>query len=225
MITSAGTVKITPDAIEVPAEAPVCTMLFSRMPPPPSARSTAIETTAAGMAEAGYDVLNDVVLNVDRAMDLHAGDMVEALEPFLGYQMTGNAEVDARSREMIEAYVGARWVTHVLPGGERAGMLYGAACSLVIALVAGKPLGFEWSASYVASLLYLAVFGSVSAFAGYLTLPERIGPARAAYIGVMVPIVALVISALFEGYTWRTQTWLGIALSMTGNVIILRRMK
>jgi uncharacterized protein len=74
-----------------------------------------------------HHLLNDVVLNVDRAMDLHAGDMVEALEPFLGYQMTGNAEVDDRSREMIEAYVGARWVTHVLPGGERAGMLYGAA--------------------------------------------------------------------------------------------------
>jgi hypothetical protein len=31
---------------------PVCTMLFSRMPPPPSARSTAIDTTAAGIAEA-----------------------------------------------------------------------------------------------------------------------------------------------------------------------------
>jgi predicted deacylase len=28
---------------------------------------------------------------------------------------------------MIDAYTGTRWVTHVLPGGERAGMLYGAA--------------------------------------------------------------------------------------------------
>jgi hypothetical protein len=52
MITSAGTVKITPDAIDVAADAPVCTMLFSRIPPPPSARSTAIDTTAAGIAEA-----------------------------------------------------------------------------------------------------------------------------------------------------------------------------
>jgi drug/metabolite transporter (DMT)-like permease len=103
------------------------------------------------------------------------------------------------------------------------GMLYGAACSLVVTLAAGKPLGFEWSASYAASLLYLALFGSVVAFAGYLTLLERIGAARAAYIGVMVPIVALVISALFEGYTWRAQTWLGIALSIAGNVVILRR--
>ncbi len=51
-ITSAGIVKITPDASEAPAEPPVCTMLFSRIPPPPSIRSTAIETTAAGMADA-----------------------------------------------------------------------------------------------------------------------------------------------------------------------------
>ncbi len=52
IMTSAGMVKITPDASEVPAEPPVCTTLFSRMPPPPRARSTAIETTAEGMADA-----------------------------------------------------------------------------------------------------------------------------------------------------------------------------
>jgi predicted deacylase len=74
-----------------------------------------------------HHLLNDVVVNVDRAMDLHAGDMVEALEPFLGYLRTGNDEIDDRSREMIRAYTGARWVTTTVPGGERAGMLYGAA--------------------------------------------------------------------------------------------------
>ena len=35
-----------------PADAPVCTMLFSRICPPPSTRSTAIDTTAAGIAVA-----------------------------------------------------------------------------------------------------------------------------------------------------------------------------
>jgi predicted deacylase len=74
-----------------------------------------------------YHLLNDIVLKVDRAMDLHAGDMVEDLEPFLGYFETGNAELDARSREMIEAYSGAKWVTRAAPSGERAGMLFGAA--------------------------------------------------------------------------------------------------
>jgi uncharacterized protein len=74
-----------------------------------------------------HHLLNDVVLGVDRAMDLHAGDMVEALEPFLGFRRTGNAEVDARSQEMIDAHGGARWVSVGVPSGERAGMLYGAA--------------------------------------------------------------------------------------------------
>ncbi|HEY1295042.1 MAG TPA: succinylglutamate desuccinylase/aspartoacylase family protein [Chloroflexota bacterium] len=74
-----------------------------------------------------HHLLNDVVVKVDRTMDLHAGDMIEGLEPFLGYYQTGNEAVDARSLEMIKAHGGMRWVTHVLPGGERAGMLYGAA--------------------------------------------------------------------------------------------------
>jgi predicted deacylase len=74
-----------------------------------------------------HHVLNDLVLHVDRAMDLHAGDMIEALEPFLGYLETGKPDIDEKSKEMIEAYKDARWVTTVLPGGERAGMLYGAA--------------------------------------------------------------------------------------------------
>jgi drug/metabolite transporter (DMT)-like permease len=102
-------------------------------------------------------------------------------------------------------------------------MLYGSVCSLLVALALAQPLGFDWSARYVASLLYLAVFGSVIAFAGYLTLLERIGAARAGYIGVMVPIVALLISYLFEGFAWRPATWIGIALSVAGNVVVLRR--
>jgi predicted deacylase len=74
-----------------------------------------------------HHLLNGVVIHFDRAMDMHAGDMVEALEPFLGFRLTNNAEVDQKSREMIDAHGGARWVTQVVPGGDRAGMLYGAA--------------------------------------------------------------------------------------------------
>jgi drug/metabolite transporter (DMT)-like permease len=102
-------------------------------------------------------------------------------------------------------------------------MLYGALCSLAITLAAGKPLQFEPTAAYVASLFYLAILGSVAAFAGYLTLIHRIGAARAGYIGVMVPIVALGISTAFEGFRWQALTWAGIAVSVAGNVIVLRR--
>ncbi len=103
------------------------------------------------------------------------------------------------------------------------GMLYGAIFTLAIALALGRPLGFEATPAYVLSLLYLAVFGSILAFGGYLTLMSRIGAARAGYVGVMVPIVALVISALFEGYRWELLAILGVAVSVAGNVIILRR--
>ncbi|TME35928.1 MAG: hypothetical protein E6I75_10620 [Chloroflexi bacterium] len=41
-----------------------------------------------------HHLLNDVVVHVDRAMDLHAGDMVEDLEPFLGYFATGDRKID-----------------------------------------------------------------------------------------------------------------------------------
>jgi predicted deacylase len=94
-----------------------------------------------------HHVLNELVAHADRAMDLHAGDMVEALEPFLGYLQTGKDEIDAKSREMIEAYSGVKWVTTVLPGGERAGMLYGAAAQhgvpAILAESGGRGLPIE----------------------------------------------------------------------------------
>ena len=102
------------------------------------------------------------------------------------------------------------------------GMLYGSLFSLAIALAGNKTLSFDVSPPYLLSLLYLTILGSIVAFAAYLTLLERIGAARAGYIGVMVPIVALVISAAFEGFRWHALTWLGIAVSVAGNVIILR---
>jgi drug/metabolite transporter (DMT)-like permease len=101
-------------------------------------------------------------------------------------------------------------------------MLYGSLVSLAIGLASGKALEFLATPAYVASLLYLSVFGSIVAFAGYLTLLRNIGPARAGYIGVMVPVAALFISAAFEGFRFHALTWAGIALSLAGNVLILR---
>jgi drug/metabolite transporter (DMT)-like permease len=103
------------------------------------------------------------------------------------------------------------------------GMLYSSMLSLAWALAMGRPLEFDATPGYLVSLFYLAVLGSVVAFAAYLTLIKRVGAARAGYIGVMVPIVALVLSAAFEGFRWSALTWIGTAISVAGNVIILRR--
>ena len=103
------------------------------------------------------------------------------------------------------------------------GMLYGALFAAVWAAAAGKSFAFEATPAYVLSLTYLVVFGSVLAFGSYLTLLGRIGAARSGYVGVMVPIVALVISAAFEGFHWQATTFVGIAISLLGNVLVLRK--
>jgi len=38
----------------------------------------------------------------------------------------------------------------------------------------------------------------------------------------MTPVIALVISAVFEGFVPVAVTWLGVALAVAGNVLILR---
>ena len=102
------------------------------------------------------------------------------------------------------------------------GMLYGSLFSLGVALFLGKPLEFEATPAYVLSLLYLTILGSIIAFGAYLTLLKRVGAARAGYTGVMIPIVALVVSAAFEGFRWHVLTWVGIAVSVAGNILVLR---
>lgn len=101
------------------------------------------------------------------------------------------------------------------------GMAYGALVLGAIAAASGAEVGFELTWSYTASLLYLALFGSVLAFGSFLTLLGRIGADRAAYAMVLFPVVALGISTLFEGYQWTTESLLGIALVFIGNVLII----
>lgn len=102
------------------------------------------------------------------------------------------------------------------------GMSYAGALSLLVGLAAGKSVAFVASPAYIGSLLYLALLGSIVTFACYLTLVARIGAAPASYIGVMTPVVALVISAMFENLVWSLMTTAGVALLVVGNVFMLR---
>lgn len=101
------------------------------------------------------------------------------------------------------------------------GMLYGAIFSFLIAAGAGKQFNFDGSASYMSSLVYLAVFGSVIAFWAYLTLLGRIGAHKAGYAMVMFPVVALILSILFEGLEVRTTLIVGTVLVLAGNLFVL----
>jgi drug/metabolite transporter (DMT)-like permease len=103
------------------------------------------------------------------------------------------------------------------------GMGYGAILMFAVALATGAPFRFEWTPTYVAALLYLALFGSVIAFGAYLTLLGQIGADRAAYASLLFPLVALGISTLFEGYRWTIPAAAGVLLVLLGNLVVLSR--
>lgn len=102
------------------------------------------------------------------------------------------------------------------------GMLYGSLLTGAIALCQGRPFDFDTSPGYVLSLAYLSIFGSIIAFGSYLTLLGRIGAHKAGYAMVMFPVVALVISVLFESLEITRSLLVGITLVLAGNVFILR---
>lgn len=101
------------------------------------------------------------------------------------------------------------------------GMAYGALAIALVAAIKGTAWQFDARLPYVASLLYLATFGSVIAFAAYLTLLGRIGAARAGYVGVAVPVVALLLSTVVEHYRWTLPSLAGATLCVIGNVLVL----
>jgi drug/metabolite transporter (DMT)-like permease len=102
------------------------------------------------------------------------------------------------------------------------GMLYGALFLAAVAIFNGEEFQFEWTYSYVGSLAYLTVFGSIVAFGAYLTLLGRIGAHKAGYAMVMFPVVALILSALFEGLEIDANTVIGTLFVLSGNVFVLR---
>jgi drug/metabolite transporter (DMT)-like permease len=105
------------------------------------------------------------------------------------------------------------------------GMGYGALIMLLLTLAWGKPFGFEMTPVYVGSLLFLALFASVIAFGCYLTLVGNIGADRAAYATLLFPIVALIISTIWEDYHWTISSATGVGLILLGNLWMLKRKK
>ncbi|MGW8143307.1 MAG: DMT family transporter [Anaerolineales bacterium] len=130
---------------------------------------------------------------------------------------------------MISASLGnvvsARNQRHALPviQTNAYGMLYGAVFMFLLAIFRGSQLEFDSSASYVIALFYLAIFGSVIAFGSYLTLLGRIGLDRAAYVTVLFPIIALLLSTWFEGLQWSLIQIVGVGLVLLGNAVVLSK--
>ncbi|MBL0076090.1 MAG: EamA family transporter [Rhodocyclaceae bacterium] len=95
-------------------------------------------------------------------------------------------------------------------------MAYGALVVLLIAWVSGVPFVADPRPSYWIAMIYLSAFGSVAAFLLYFKLAQRQGPARAGLMGMVIPVIALGVSAVLEDWRPTPIAGLGIALCLGG---------
>jgi drug/metabolite transporter (DMT)-like permease len=101
-------------------------------------------------------------------------------------------------------------------------MLIGAGVDAAFAWATAGPPVIEPRWGYLAGTLYLGVLGSALAFTIYFQLIRVIGPAKAAYTSVLIPVIAMLLSTIFEGYRWSLLAAAGALLVMAGLVIALR---
>mgnify|MGYP001203362748 FL=1 len=102
-------------------------------------------------------------------------------------------------------------------------MLYGSLITLLITQLNNTELLFEFTFSYILSLVYLSVIGSIFAFIFYLRLLAKVGPGRAGYVGVVMPVIALLISTIFENLEWQLDLLIGLPILLIGAVLVINQ--
>jgi len=141
-------------------------------------------------------------------------------QALLGIGFTLLATLAASTANVMQAApVSTRWpMTTMLATA----MFAGAGMDALFALATVGPPVVEMRWGYAAGILYLGVVASALAFPLYYGVLRTIGPAKAAYSSVIVPVIAMLLSTLFEGYRWSGLTIAGAALAAVGLVVALR---
>jgi drug/metabolite transporter (DMT)-like permease len=139
---------------------------------------------------------------------------------FLGIGLTLLAVLSASVSNVVQAMERARSLP--IPTLLAWGMAVGALINAAIAWISSGPPVFDTRPGYVAGLLYLSLAASALAFLLYYRIIREIGAARAAYSSVLVPIIAMALSTVFEGYRWSLAAGLGGALTLTGLILALK---
>lgn len=101
-------------------------------------------------------------------------------------------------------------------------MGYGALALALFDVASGRRWNVAFTRTYLGSLLYLAVFGSVVAFLLYYGVARRRGYTVATYITALTPLIAMLVSSVFEGKHWGLLALAGIALVVAGQWLLLR---
>ena len=147
-------------------------------------------------------------------VDAHGGGRV-----LIGIGLTIAAVLSASVANVMQGTATAR--AYPMTSMLATGMALGALFDAVFALVLTGPPVIETRAAYWLGVGYLGLFASAICFTLYFGIIRVIGPAKAAYSSVIVPVIAMTISTLFEGYRWTPLAAGGAALAAVGLVIAL----
>lgn len=104
-------------------------------------------------------------------------------------------------------------------------MLWGTVANATLAFALyGAPV-IDPRPAYLGGVLYLSIIGSVVTFPLYFDLIRKIGPGKAAYTGVLIPVVAMMLSTVFEGYSWSSLAAAGAVLAIVGLLVAMQARK
>jgi drug/metabolite transporter (DMT)-like permease len=104
-------------------------------------------------------------------------------------------------------------------------MLWGTVANAILAFALYGPPVIDPRPAYLGGVLYLSIIGSVITFPLYFDLIRNIGPGKAAYTGVLIPVIAMMLSTIFEGYDWSLLAAAGAVLAIAGLVVAMQARK
>jgi drug/metabolite transporter (DMT)-like permease len=137
----------------------------------------------------------------------------------MGIGLTLAGVTSASIANVMQATARAR----TLPSASLIGwaMLWGASADGAFAYMTAGPPTIELTPTYLGGLFYLGVIASAIAFTLYFGAIRIIGPAKAAYSSVVIPILAMGLSTIFEQYEWSLLAASGGIVTLIGMVIAL----
>ena len=103
-------------------------------------------------------------------------------------------------------------------------MIYGALVALLVSLIKGNEFYIPFNnLSYMIGLAYLIIFGSIVSFLCYIRFIENTSASTGGYIGVVMPILALIIAMIFENVKPDVHFLIGLPVAILGLILILKQ--
>ena len=141
-------------------------------------------------------------------------------EVLLGAALTCGGILSASVANIAQAMEGAKRLPllTLLAWSMAAGVVINA----LFALATQGPPQYDMRPEYTLGVVYLGLMGSVVTFPLYYGLVRKVGAGTAAYSSVVVPIVAMILSTLFEGFVWGPLPAAGAVITLAGMVVAMR---